>query len=224
MRIGPMAGTTPRESGQPRRARPIPGDLLRAASRRLCVVGLLGAVLWTVGTILVHLVEAPDMQQVAKARAMGSYELGELFGSGGMGEVYRAELLEGLDLETLVREHGPVPASRTIHILRAACESLEEAHARGLVHRDIKPANIHVVIEIITKHVVEAPVPPSKRSGREVPEALERLVLECLAKKPSGRPADAATLARALAAIDVEPWSEEQAKRWWEENRREPPS
>src|SRR5688572_5791748 len=54
------------------------------------------------------------------------------------------ELLEGMDLETLVREHGPMPPARAIHLLRQACESLEEAHGKGLVHRDIKPANIHV--------------------------------------------------------------------------------
>jgi eukaryotic-like serine/threonine-protein kinase len=54
------------------------------------------------------------------------------------------ELLEGMDLETLVEEHGPLPPGRAIHILRQLCESLEEAHASGLVHRDIKPANIHV--------------------------------------------------------------------------------
>jgi serine/threonine-protein kinase len=52
------------------------------------------------------------------------------------------ELLDGLDLETLVERFGPVPPERSVHLLRQACDSLAEAHARGLVHRDIKPSNI----------------------------------------------------------------------------------
>jgi len=54
------------------------------------------------------------------------------------------ELLVGRDLETLVRDFGPLPAERAMFLLRQVCHSLADAHARGLVHRDIKPANIYV--------------------------------------------------------------------------------
>jgi serine/threonine-protein kinase len=210
------------------------------------------------------------------------------------------ELLDGMDLETLVRQKGPVPAGRVIYILRQVCESLEEAHALGLVHRDIKPANIHVgrlglrhdfvkvldfglvksvtgpkpehslataagltpgtpaymapemalgeafdgradiyavgcvayylltgqlvfeaanAMQMIAKHMRDAPIPPSKRSELHVPAQLEQLVLACLAKQPEDRPVGAAELGRSLKAVGGEPWGEEEAARWWKVNK-----
>lgn len=57
---------------------------------------------------------------------------------------YVMEYLNGLDLATLVRKHGPVPPERTAHLLQQACESLAEAHDNHFIHRDVKPANIFV--------------------------------------------------------------------------------
>jgi serine/threonine-protein kinase len=212
------------------------------------------------------------------------------------------ELLDGLDLEALVTRKGPLPAARVIHVLAQVCESLEEAHARGLVHRDIKPANIHLgrlglrhdvvkvldfglvktlaapaggtddtslqtaagltpgtpaymapevamgdavdgradlyalgcvgyflltgqlvfeattPLHMVSRHLQDPPEPPSRRTELDVPPALDALLVRCLAKKPDDRPASAAEVARALAAIDVDRWGEEQARAWWAAN------
>jgi len=210
------------------------------------------------------------------------------------------ELLDGMDLETMVQQYGPLPPARVIHVLRQICESLEEAHASGMIHRDIKPANIHLgrlgleydfakvldfglvksfsggngehtmataagltpgtpaymapemgdedktdgradlyslgcvayylltgrlvfeaatALQIYAKHLQDLPAPPSTRSPVPLPPGLDQLILACLAKKPESRPRTAAELERSLAAIEVEPWTQEQAIQWWKEHR-----
>jgi eukaryotic-like serine/threonine-protein kinase len=56
------------------------------------------------------------------------------------------------------------------------------------------------LIEICSQHL-HAPVePPSKRLGRPIPEALEQIVLRCLAKSREDRPASAKALVELLSA------------------------
>jgi tRNA A-37 threonylcarbamoyl transferase component Bud32 len=57
---------------------------------------------------------------------------------------YAMELLDGIDLDNLVKTHGPVDPGRVVYLLRQVCDSLADAHANGLVHRDIKPANLYI--------------------------------------------------------------------------------
>jgi hypothetical protein len=65
------------------------------------------------------------------------------FGHTSEGHFYYAmELLEGSDLDRIVRATGPFPASRALFVLDQACGALREAHGIGLIHRDVKPANI----------------------------------------------------------------------------------
>jgi hypothetical protein len=67
-----------------------------------------------------------------------------------------------------------------------------------------------------------APEPPSKHSAFDISPTLEEVVLGCLNKKPSERPASARELCDRLARCDVESgWTREDARRWWE-TRLEP--
>jgi serine/threonine protein kinase len=54
------------------------------------------------------------------------------------------ELLEGVDLATLIKHQTPLPLEAKLNMIAQVCDGLDYAHARGIVHRDIKPANLHV--------------------------------------------------------------------------------
>jgi serine/threonine-protein kinase len=75
-------------------------------------------------------------------------------------------------------------------------------------------------IAVALAHVQEPPVSPSLRSEFNIPAALDALILECLAKDPSARPASAEELDRRITAIDVsDAWTGEKAHAWWELHR-----
>lgn len=85
-----------------------------------------------------------EAQVTASLRSPHTVELFD-FGVTDNGTIYYVmELLEGDNLEELVKREGPLEPERVIHLLKQVLDSLAEAHARGLVHRDIKPANLHV--------------------------------------------------------------------------------
>ncbi|MGH9776274.1 MAG: protein kinase domain-containing protein, partial [Candidatus Acidiferrales bacterium] len=55
------------------------------------------------------------------------------------------ELLDGEDLEKIIRERRDIPIARKLEIIIEVCKGLNYAHERGIVHRDIKPGNIEVL-------------------------------------------------------------------------------
>jgi serine/threonine-protein kinase len=222
---------------------------------------------------------------------------------------YVMELLDGLDLESLVVRYGAQPAARVIRLMEQACMSLAEAHDANLLHRDIKPPNLFTcraadeidICKLLDFGIVQTPgeaamktvslaaIPDTPKltqlgamlgtpgfmapeqilgmrldgradlyalgcvawwllAGREVfsredgeakvlhkhiyddvpslrpfangwlPDELERVIVQCLAKEPHERPRDARTLAAMLRAIEIpaeHDWGDERAAAWW---------
>lgn len=66
---------------------------------------------------------------------------------------------------------------------------------------------------VIVQHLERAPRAPSE--VLDVPEDLDRLVLECLDKRPEARPASALELYDRLQGLEIPPWTRDQARAWW---------
>ena len=73
-------------------------------------------------------------QHVARVLDVGTLEDGSPY--------MAMELLEGVDLDRLLRTEGPPPMDVAADYLLQACEAVAEAHSLGIVHRDLKPANL----------------------------------------------------------------------------------
>ncbi|MGV9825748.1 serine/threonine-protein kinase [Gordonia sp. NPDC003429] len=52
------------------------------------------------------------------------------------------QLIDGTDVDHILRTHGPLPAHETARITADVAAALDHAADNGLVHRDVKPANI----------------------------------------------------------------------------------
>ena len=52
------------------------------------------------------------------------------------------EFIDGVNLDEVVRERGPLPVAEACDYIRQAAAGLQHAHEQGMVHRDIKPHNL----------------------------------------------------------------------------------
>jgi serine/threonine-protein kinase len=77
-------------------------------------------------------------------------------------------------------------------------------------------------IAMVLCHLDKEPPAVSERTPGSVPEPLDRLLLQCLAKDPAARPASMQELAVRLSALSFElPWDQERANEWWLRNAPE---
>ncbi len=52
------------------------------------------------------------------------------------------EHVDGIDLQTLLKQRGPLSVREALGLIRQAAQALQYASAHGLIHRDIKPSNL----------------------------------------------------------------------------------
>lgn len=72
-------------------------------------------------------------------------------------------------------------------------------------------------LAVVVDHVKTEPIPPSGRTEIAVPEDLDKVILNCLRKRPEERFQSAVELSDALAACRLEQdWDDLRARSWWE--------
>jgi len=55
------------------------------------------------------------------------------------------EYLDGINLEELIADKGPLPVERALLVAAQIARALEAAHGAEIIHRDLKPANVMLI-------------------------------------------------------------------------------
>jgi len=88
------------------------------------------------------LVEAKAVASLRSPHTITLYD----FGISREGLLYfTMELLEGRALTKIIRTEAPLDPERAVGLVLQVCDSLKEAHGKGILHRDLKPDNIYVL-------------------------------------------------------------------------------
>jgi len=98
-----------------------------------------------------------------------------------------------------------------------ACSDLYAVGAVGYYLLTGKPVfEGESVVDLLSQHVNNPPVPPSLVIGKAVTEELEHAILACLEKNRANRPQTARILAQLLSkASTAGTWLQDDAEAWW---------
>jgi len=119
---------------------------------------------------------------------------------------YAMDLLHGMDLSSLVRHTGALPAALVVYLGAGAANGLAESHRRGVIHRDIKPGNLFVVassreperLEILDFGIARADRDSELTNAGAIMGTPGFMAPEVLAGAPGGIPADVYGLGASL--------------------------
>ncbi len=93
---------------------------------------------------------------LAEARAIASFDhpnVVRAYSIDSEGDLYYLvmEYVEGVDLQRLVENGGPLDCHRAVDYIRQAADGLDHAHQRNMIHCDIKPSNLLVNMQGVVK-------------------------------------------------------------------------
>jgi serine/threonine-protein kinase len=141
--VGPLLGTSPR------------GTVYRATHTRLgfpVALQVLGpevasSLTWKRFARELKALGALHNQHVVRVHDAGTLPSGARF--------IITEQLEGDDLATFLRKHGPLPVDKAADYVCRVCSVLGDAHRLGIVHRNVRPDNVFLARTRATEPVVK---------------------------------------------------------------------
>jgi serine/threonine protein kinase len=93
--------------------------------------------------------EAQVMSRLESPHVARLLDVGNLRSERGELPFLVLEYLDGVDLEKLLRDRGPLPWREAAALIAQATEAIADAHDAGIVHRDLKPSNLFLVEGVV---------------------------------------------------------------------------